>query len=46
MTNWNEAQTRTLHIQIENGLQMLNGCKLGSLVRDSTDFGKKAIDHS
>ncbi len=44
MTNWDEAQTTTLHI--ENCLHTLNGDKLGSLVRDSTDFGKKAIDHS
>ncbi len=31
MTNWNVAQMRTLHIQIENDLQTLNGGKLGSL---------------
>ena len=46
MINWNAAQTRTLYTQIENGLQTLDGNKLGSLVRDSTtEFGKKAIDH-
>ncbi len=44
--NWNAAQTRMLYTQIENGLRMLDGGKLGSLVRDSTEFGKKAIDHS
>ncbi len=44
--NWNAAQTRTLYTQIKNGLQTLDGGKLGSLVPDSTDFGKKAIDHS
>ncbi len=46
MINWNAAQTRTLYTQIENGLQTLDGGKLGSLVWDSTDFGKKAFDHS
>ena len=46
MINWNAAQTRTLYTQIENGLQTLDGGKLGGLVRDSTDFGRKAIDHS
>ncbi len=40
MINWNAAQTRTLYTQIENGLQTLDKGKLGSLVRDSTDFGK------
>ncbi len=46
MINWNAAQTRTLYTQIKNGLQTLDGGKLESLVRDSTDFGKKAIDHT
>ncbi len=46
MINGNAAQTRTLYTQIENGLRTLDGGKLGSLVRDSTEFGKKAIDHS
>jgi hypothetical protein len=46
MINWNAAQTRMLYTQIENGLQTLDGGKLGSLVRDSTDYGKEAIDRS
>jgi hypothetical protein len=46
MINWNAAQTRKHYTKIEYGLQTLDGGKLGSLVRDSTDFGKKAIDHS
>jgi len=46
MINWNAAQTRTLYTQIENGLQTLDGGKLGSLVQDTTNFGKKAFDHS